>query len=82
MNKEEIITSIVNYLMSENPSYQGKIDIEDDLLDTWFIDSLSVLNIVFFLEDEFSVTIDRADINADTFATLNTISHYVIKQKS
>ena len=80
MCKDDVVDKIVDYLKEENPDFSGVANRDEDLLDSWFVDSLSVLNMVFFLEEEFSVAVERADINADTFANLNTISDYVLKQ--
>ena len=50
---------------------------DDDLLMGGLIDSLGVIHLVTFLQEEYSVTISPADITVENFSTINTIADYL-----
>ncbi len=77
MNIEEIKTQIKEYLLENIPNQGLELSYDTDLLSEWFIDSLGTITTILFLEKKFGLTIKRADINADNFTSINTISTYV-----
>lgn len=52
-------------------------DEDTDLQQAGILDSFSTLDLVNFLDDQFSVQLDPADINAETFKSVNTIAQLV-----
>ncbi len=50
------------------------------LLETGIIDSISVLELVWFLETEFEIAIDEDDLVADLFQSVRTLADYVERQ--
>jgi acyl carrier protein len=50
------------------------------LLSEWLIDSLSIVNTTLFLEKEFGLDIDRADINARNFHTIAALTEFVLRK--
>lgn len=53
-------------------------DEQTDLQQTGILDSFSTLNLIAFLEDTFKVQLDPADINSETFRTVNAITRLVL----
>lgn len=49
---------------------ERKINPEDKLISSGLIDSLSLVDIALFVEEEFQVIIDDTELNSDTFDTL------------
>ena len=54
----------------------------DSLMRTGVIDSMGVVELVDFVQSEFGVTVDNADITEDNFGSLEGISRYVIARKT
>ena len=50
---------------------------EDDLLSSQWVDSLGVMRIVAFLEQQYGVTIPPADVTIENFVNIQTISSYL-----
>jgi acyl carrier protein len=63
-----------NFIVSELGWRGGEIADDYPLIENHVIDSLGLFQIVGFLETEYGVTIDDADLTPDKFATLNTIA--------
>lgn len=52
------------------------MDHDTDLLLTGLVDSLGVVQIVAWLEDRFSVSIDPVDVVLDNFATVRRMAEF------
>jgi acyl carrier protein len=50
---------------------------ETSLLDGGIIDSLGLLRLVMFLEEQFKITVGEADLLPEHFDSVNTICAYV-----
>lgn len=45
------------------------------------LDSMAIMNVVSALELNFSITIEDDDINADVFATIETLANFVDQKR-
>ncbi len=77
MQVERIELTITEFLRTEFPNDDLELGAETDLIDGWLGDSLSIVEIVLFLESEFGIRIDRADINGDVFANVASLGRFV-----
>ena len=77
MQVERIELTITEFLRTEFPNDDLELGAETDLIDGWLGDSLSIVEIVLFLESEFGIGIDRADINGDVFANVASLGRFV-----
>lgn len=70
---------IRDYISRELVSDPGLLPIQDDtsLLETGILDSLSLLRLLVFLEDEFSVQIDDFDLVPENFTTVDIICAFI-----
>jgi acyl carrier protein len=59
---------------------QRGFDDHTDLQHTGILDSFSTMSLVAFIEDQFHLTFDPVDINADTFKSITTIAQVVAKK--
>ena len=72
---------IHSFLLEKFPLAR-KAGIESDtaLLEKGILDSLGILDVVSFLENEFSILIADEDLVPDNFHTLATLSAFVLKK--
>ncbi len=58
--------------------------LDDDaaLLDSGAIDSLGLLDVVAFLEDEMGVEIDDDDMTPENFASINELARFVERKRA
>ncbi|MCK4258238.1 MAG: natural product biosynthesis carrier protein [Halanaerobiales bacterium] len=53
---------------------------EEDIFALGFVNSLFAMQLVLFLEKEFDITVDTADLDLDNFKTINKIVEFVEKK--
>ena len=53
------------------------IGADDDLLTSGLVDSMGIMSLVFFLEQQFSVQIPPGDVTIEHFGTVRAIERYV-----
>ncbi len=55
---------------------------EDRLLTSGLIDSLGVMQLINFLEEEFGVDVSPEDVTIENFQTVNMITQYISRQRN
>lgn len=79
----EIITSLSEFIAAEILSQPGReINATDKLISSGLIDSLSLVDIALFVEEQFQVIIDDTELNADTFDTLAELETIILSRQS
>jgi acyl carrier protein len=77
LNKEEIKTFIAE------TSFTDPKEIKDDtmLFEEGIFDSMGLLNLISFLEENYGVQTDDTDLVEENFQNLNAIEDYVARKK-
>jgi acyl carrier protein len=72
-------TVIIEYISQELVRDTGLLPLADDtpLLESGILDSLSLLQLVVFLEERFGITVGDQDLLPENFASVNTICAYL-----
>jgi acyl carrier protein len=72
-------TVIIDYISQELVRDPALLPVADEtsLLESGILDSLSLLQLVVFLEGRFGVTVGDADLLPEHFETVNTICAYL-----
>lgn len=62
----------------------GNIEFESEkgLISNEVIDSLSILNLMVKLSEEFNIEVEAEDVNEENFDSLDKISEYIEKKSS
>lgn len=55
----------------------GDVGDDDPLLDSGIVDSMGILQLVNFLESEFSINVDDEEVVPENFETMNSIAAFV-----
>lgn len=73
--------TILNHIREQLTHGQahGEITEEDDLLGSGILDSLGMMRLILFLENEFDVSIPPEDMTIENFMTVNHIQAYLKK---
>lgn len=80
MQLAEIKSQLIKFFEEEFPNSDSALIDDTNLLDDWFVDSFGIVNTTLFLEKKFGIDISRADINAENFRSVETLSQYVSHQ--
>jgi acyl carrier protein len=75
--RETIETKITEFIANGAKQGVESITAEDRLLEDGIIDSLSLLDLVDFIESTYEITVDEFDIDVDTFGSVRSIANYV-----
>lgn len=70
---------IISYLMKEIEGYRNE---NDELVDSGLLDSLKLMELISFIEDNYNIEIDIDDIEPETFNTVNSIVSLIEKNVS
>jgi acyl carrier protein len=72
---------ILNYIREQLTHGQAEVEIteEDDLLGSGILDSLGMMRLILFLENEFDVSIPPEDMTIENFMTVSHIRTYLKK---
>ncbi|PIR00587.1 MAG: acyl carrier protein [Nitrospinae bacterium CG11_big_fil_rev_8_21_14_0_20_45_15] len=74
MELDQIEEKIRGFIESEFPNSGEELENTTNLLEDWFVDSFGIINTLMFLENEFGVNVDRADITPGNFKSVHTLS--------
>jgi acyl carrier protein len=78
---DSIEERVYAFLLEKFPlARKAGIDRNTALLEKGILDSLGVLDVVSFLESEFSMTICDEELVPENFQTLRTLSSFVLKK--
>ena len=73
---ETVINDYISRELVQDPALLPLAN-ETSLLENGILDSLSVLELLVFLEDQFGITMDDADLLPENFANVNNICAYL-----
>ena len=80
MDYNDICERIRNYLLTSFPNPAMELTNDTPLLDGWFIDSMGVVQVVMFLEQEFGCEIRAADVNAENLRDVDSLARFVLSK--
>lgn len=79
----EISSALAEFIAAEILSQPGRnITKDEKLISSGLIDSLSLVDIALFVEEQFQVIIDDTELNADTFDTLDELESIILNRQS
>lgn len=55
---------------------------DEDIFALGFVNSLFAMQLVLFVEQEFSLTIENEDLDFENFRTINAITHLVERKRT
>ncbi len=78
---QEKLKQLIGEVMG-NEKFAGRIDENSDLINDIGMDSLTIINFVLLVEDEFGVEIDFDEFDVENLRSINIFSSYIeSKQK-
>ena len=82
--KQEIETTLLNYIRDNYlPRHaEAKLGNEESLFDCGILDSAGLISFIVYLEKKFGLTIPDEDLLPENFASLESISSYIVKKKN
>ncbi|MCP5101519.1 MAG: acyl carrier protein [Chloroflexi bacterium] len=79
MNKKDVIEKfIVDEIMLADSG--TKIDPDESLISNGVLDSLGLLRLIAFIEEQFNIEVDDGDVVPDNFQTLNVMEGFLAEK--
>jgi methoxymalonate biosynthesis acyl carrier protein len=81
----DVKDKIRNFIIKELEEIGGnipKLEIETHLIEEGILDSLMILSLIAFLDEEFKITLNEEEINPESFATIQEIANLVTKKSA
>ena len=80
----EVGPRIRRFIIKNFPLARKKSIIEDDslLLDSGIIDSMGVLDLIIFIEEEFKIAITDGDLLPENFETIASMATFILTKKT
>jgi acyl carrier protein len=75
-NDNNVVARIKTFLAQQFPATKN-VGVEDPLLKNGLIDSLGILEVVTFVENEFGITIVDEELSPDNFESVRSLSAFV-----
>jgi acyl carrier protein len=83
MNPEDIKTTVKTFILNEYLPGEDSAALTEDtpLMTTGILDSIAVLKVVTFLENQFGITIEPHEAVVENLNTLSDIARLVMSKK-
>lgn len=75
--KEQLSRYIATELLGRRDGLAPEIPPDDDLLGSGIVDSLGLMSIVFYIEQELGIDVPPEDVTIENFQSLQTIQDYL-----
>jgi len=76
----DAIVRIRQFILQRFPlAKRRKVTDQDNLLESGVVDSLGVLELVTFMQQEFSVTVNDEDLTPENFQTIECMAQFVAR---
>ena len=69
--------SITNFIKSLNADGGASFDADSNLIESGLIDSVGMMELVVWCEEEFGVEVDTDDLVPENFASVNAIAEFI-----
>ncbi|MEM7571962.1 MAG: acyl carrier protein [Bacteroidota bacterium] len=78
--EDRIIDFIRLEILGEGPSFE--LDADEDLLGSGLIGSMDIFRLIEFIEREFSIKVNPADMTIEHFATVTALTQFIQQQQA
>ena len=78
LDNSDITTATKEFILSRFPQVRQHLKNDfDSLLESGFIDSLGILEVVEFIESNFKILLSDDEMISENFETIAAISHFI-----
>ena len=80
-DQDDVISVLRDFLAAEKPEEMSAAGDEGNLFDAGVLDSLQLVSLVAFIEDEFGCALDFDDLTEENLASLSAIRGLVQRKR-
>jgi acyl carrier protein len=79
MDRKTVLTEFVKNEVMRNKN--AKLNEDEDLLSAGILDSLAILQLVAYIEDQFGIKVPDEDVVFENFQSINALTAYLEQYK-
>jgi acyl carrier protein len=81
MKREEILARVRSFVTDNFLYMRPDLELQDDtsLMGNGIVDSMGVMEVISFLDEEFGVVVADADVTEENIGSLRAITDYVLE---
>ncbi len=80
-DQDDVISVLRDFLAAEKPKETSALADEDNLFDAGVLDSLQLVSLVAFIQDEFGCALDFDDLTEENLASLSAVRGLVQRKR-
>lgn len=81
MNREDIVNKIIKFVTDKNIIHsKDSINLDASLSDVYGMDSISLVEVIIYCEEEFGFEFDYAELDLSNFENINTLASVIMKR--
>jgi len=80
IRREEVISKVQGFLAQERPDGIGAAQENTNLFELGILDSLLIVSLVVFVEDEFACSLDYDELTEENLCCLSAIADLVVRK--
>ena len=77
-DRTEIVSALSDFVTKELSDASVSISADDDLLEGSLVNSLGVMRLVAYIEEQYKYAVPAGDITIENFSTINHIANYLV----
>jgi acyl carrier protein len=79
---ESIRQVIIDYVLTNHPCYYNAetVPLDESLVELGVLDSYGVIELVIFLETNWSITIDESEITREKMGSINKMTNLILEK--
>ena len=77
---QEIVNKLLNYITENFLVERNEIDLERSLVDEGIIDSTGLVELIVFIEDEFTISVGEEKMTKENFGSVIKIINFIIRE--
>lgn len=79
IDQKEIVNKLMQFLERERPQSSYSISPDTDLIAAGILDSLLIVSVVLFIEEELGCTLEFDDLIETNFSSVTSMANLVVK---
>jgi acyl carrier protein len=79
--RQQILSSLRSFLSEEGSSDAASIEDDENLFDAGVIDSMRLVTLIGFIQDEYALDFDFAELTEQNFASLSSMCRFIVEKQ-
>jgi acyl carrier protein len=82
-NGLSVTEKVRQFLLANVLAFDDDLSFEDDdnIFESGFVDSSFAMQLIYFVEEEFKVSVTDEDLDLENFSTINRIGQFIKRKK-